>query len=129
MFGFFNKKKQYRPFPRLQSYHGKSMYFIRIARWGWLNKKEIFAHDPNGPRIFTFDPWPQKLFCEAFGKWTVAEYVERVANEYKDEVPELLDDTIINELNSLLELGVIKLTEKKAFPEKKFMDPMNTPAR
>jgi hypothetical protein len=129
MFGFFKKKKNYPPFPLLQSYHGKDMYFVRIARWGWLNKQEIFAHDPKGPRIFTFDPWSQKIFGEALGNRTVTEYIKRVADQYADEIPRLLDDTIIKELNALLDLGVIKLSEKRVFPEKQFRVAMNTPTK
>ncbi len=120
MFGFSRNKRNYPPFEVLNNFQMKDYYFIRIAEWDWLNEKDIYVKDPHGPRMFTFDAWPQLIFIAANGQMTLSEYVYFMADKYKNEIPILLDETIIIELQKLLEFKIIKFVRAKQRPEKQF---------
>lgn len=120
MFNFNRKEKIYPEFDFLNGYDKKNSYFIRVAEWSWLDKEKIIVMDPHGPRILTLDPWPQYVFLAANGQITVTEYVYYMADKYKTEIPKLLDQTIINEMNSLVQYQIIKFVEQKQRPESRF---------
>ena len=113
MFNPFKKKKKYPPFTTLATFDKKDFYFFRVAQWDWLNNKMIYANDPHGPRVLTFDPWPQIIFLDANGQLTIAEYVFHTANKYTNEIPGDLDKTIIDELNKLLSYKLVALNDKQ----------------
>lgn len=76
--------------------------------------------DPHHPRILTLDPWPQLLFLSADGEMTVTDFVIHTANGYTGNIPEQLDETIIAELNKLVEYRIVQFAEKKGRPEPKY---------
>ncbi|WP_153800645.1 hypothetical protein [Foetidibacter luteolus] len=117
MFSFFKRNKRIPPFERLKSYDYQHYYFRRIASWGWVNSSTIFVSDPNSPRVITMDPWPQKIFIAADGQKTISEYTYEVAKEYRGIIPDLLDDTIINEIETLLKEKIIELHKNKMWPD------------
>lgn len=67
---------------------------------------------------------PQLIFLDAKGKLTVREYVEYMAQQYS-KVPENLDDTIIQELNSLITEKIIVYSDVEITLESKFEQPIS----
>jgi hypothetical protein len=120
VFNIFKRSKKYPEFSCLRNFYQRDQYFIRIAEWDWLNKENVVVTDPNNARILTLGPWPQYVFIAANGQMTVTEYVYYMADKYSSAIPELLDKTIIDEVVSLVNYGIIKLVEKKQRPESLF---------
>ena len=121
MFELFKKKqKQLPPFETLESSEYRDKYFIRVARWGWLDRVHISITDPHGPRMFTLDAWPQLVFIAANGQMTVREYVHFVASKYSGAVPDILDQTVLNQIKTLLGYGIIELRDVKSRPESQY---------
>lgn len=120
MFGLFKKKeRELPPFNELKNSEIKGLYFVRLARWDWLNQDMIHVVDNNAPRMITMDPWPQLIYLEADGQKTVSEFVYDMASKYgkKQPIPEQLDSTIIQMINSLLDDKLIELsTESRKLP-------------
>lgn len=117
MFNLFRSNKKPPAFSKLQTYEFREFYFRRIAQWSWMGEKTIFVIDPNAPRFITMDPWPQKIFMAADGQSTISDYVHSVAKKYRGRVPDLLDATIINEIETLLKEKIIELHRSKMRPE------------
>lgn len=117
MFNLFRLNRKIPEFDRLKGYQFQNYYFRRIAPWAWQDKFTIFVIDPNAPRFITMDPWPQKIFIAANGQLTISDYVYAVAREYRGKVPELLDGTIINEIETLLKERLIEIHESRMSPE------------
>lgn len=69
------------------------------------------------------DPWPQKVFLAATGQKTVTEYIYDVANEYRGKIPDLLDETIIHEIETLVREKIIALHPAKQRPDKLHDEP------
>ncbi|WMJ72790.1 hypothetical protein RCC89_06385 [Cytophagaceae bacterium ABcell3] len=116
MFGLFKKKKkELPPFETLKNSDTKDKYFIRLARWDWLDQNMIHVVDNHAPRMITMDPWPQLVFLEANGQRTIHEFVYEMASQYsaKETVPEELDKTILEIIQSLVDDKLIALTNKK----------------
>lgn len=113
MFGLFKKKKQYPPFDFLSASELKNKYFIRSAEWDLLTHNSIYVFDPHSPRMFTLDQWPQIIFLAAKGQMTLQEYVYYAADKYDSEVPQMLDKIILEQIDSLLEYKIIRLTNDK----------------
>ena len=111
MFGLFRKKKQYPAFDLLFASELKNKYFIRSAEWDLLTEDSIFVFDPNSPGMFTLDQWPQLVFLAAKGQMTVQEYVYYAADKYDTEVPQMLDKTILDQIQTLLEYKIIRLAD------------------
>ncbi|TPE44096.1 hypothetical protein [Pontibacter mangrovi] len=115
MFDFFKKKeRELPPFNELKNSEIKDMYFVRLARWDWLNQDMIHVVDNNAPRMITMDPWPQLIYLEADGQKTVSEFVYDMASKYGKEqpIPDELDSTIIQMIKSLLDDKLIELSTK-----------------
>lgn len=130
MFDLFKKKrKQLPPFETLQSSQYRGKYFVRIAEWDWLDREQITVNDPHGPRVFTLDAWPQHVFIAANGQITVEEYVYFVAGKYSGEVPSILDQTVINQINTLLEYRIIKVLDIKSRPDPRYELPLSQQAQ
>lgn len=112
----FNFKLYHKPtlpaFPALAAYEYKDYYFCRVARWNWLDNTHIVVKDPHAPRMITMDPWPQLLFLDASGKLTVAGYVDYMAHRYQRNTPDKLDATIIEELEKLVQMKLLALSEQ-----------------
>jgi hypothetical protein len=128
MFNFFRKKSKRAitySFAALQAYEHKYKYFYKVATWNVLGKGQIAVADPNAPRMITLDPWPQIVFLEADGKRTVAEFVNYMASEYDGPPPDKLDETIIYQVNSLLEFRIIALSDTPVELNKLFNKPVS----
>ena len=117
MFNLFKSNNKIPVFEQLDAYASANKYFRRIAAWSWHDKRMIFVIDNHAPRLITMDPWPQKIFLAADGQKTILEYVNEVAGEYRSKVPERLDQTIIHEIETLLEEKIIELLDTKRRPE------------
>lgn len=116
MFNLFNNKKRViPPFNDLQNSTLKDKYFYRIARWDWLDNKNIHVFDPNAPRIITMDPWPQIVFLAANGQKMTHEFVSYLASQYSrnEQIPEELDKTILELIDDLLKEKLIELSDIK----------------
>ncbi len=116
MFGFFKKKSKELPsFVYLESYSNRNKYFLRTLRWDWINKKEIHVIDNKSPRVITMGEWPQRIFLDADGQKTVAEYVIWMANQFDNGmVPENFDKSMILTMQDLIEDGqMIELIDEK----------------
>jgi hypothetical protein len=98
-------------FSTLKDYSHKDKYFYRIAPWDWLTESEITIIDPNRPRVWTLDEWPQMVFLDANGKLSVSQYIDHIANQYNGKVPKGLDDTIIYQIDQLVEDKLIALSD------------------
>lgn len=120
MFNLFKSNKKLPPFPFLKSFPDKSRYFIRSASWMWTSESQIIAIDQHAPRLVTMDPWPQLIFLAAEGQKTIEEYVYFMAEQYIGKVPAKLDETIIDEIQTLLKERMIVLSETKRRPEPDF---------
>ncbi|SIO42703.1 hypothetical protein [Chitinophaga niabensis] len=112
MFNFFRKKERVLPpFESLAAYPYKDKYFYRVASWQGKDKENILILDPNNPRVITLDPWPQIVFLAAKGKMTVQQYIEYMASTYTSKIPAALDDTIIYQINQLLEERLLRFSD------------------
>ena len=120
MFNFFKRNKRYPSFEPLKQYERQHHFFIRTAEWDWMDDENIYVVDPHNPRVLTLNPWGQWIFIAANGQMTVTEYVMYMADKYKGEIPEILDQTIIDELRTLVEYGIIAFVETKQRPESRF---------
>jgi hypothetical protein len=122
MFNLFkNKKREIPPFNDLKNSLIKDKYFYRLAIWDWLNNDMIHVIDPNAPRMITMDPWPQIIYLSADGKMTIYEFVYFMASQYssRQPIPEELDKTILEMIDSLLSEKLIELSDlKKELPER-----------
>ncbi len=120
MFNFFKRKTKIPEFKALNFFEKKDFYFIRTAEWDWMDKNTIVVFDHYSPRILTLDPWPQLIFIGATGQKTIWEYVFFMAGEYESNIPDSLDDTIINEIRTLLDYGIIELCISKKRPKPEY---------
>jgi hypothetical protein len=125
MFGLFQKRKQIPPFDVLEASANRDKYFIRTAQWRMLNRDSVAVTDPHAPRILTLDPWPQLVFIAADGQRTVKEYVHHAASKYSGNVPGNLDKTILHEIETLLNYGIIALSNAKGRPVTRFDKPLD----
>lgn len=120
MFNIFKKKKrELPPFNEIKNSELKDKYFFRTAQWDWLDEEMIHVIDNHAPRMITMDPWPQVIFLEANGQKTIHDFVYEMASKYgrKETVPEELDATIIELINSLLDDKLIEISdESKSLP-------------
>ena len=123
MFNLFKSNRKYPSFADLNAFSDKQKYFIRNAPWRPLDKDHISIMDPNGSRIFTLDPWPELVFIAADGQKTIEQYIYHMADKYSGQIPEALDKTILDEIQTLLGYNLIKLSEKKQRPDKAFDKP------
>jgi len=123
MFNFFKPNKKVPVFDKLINYEFADKYFKRIATWSWHDEKMIFVMDNHAPRFITMDPWPQKIFLAADGQKTIREYVHEVSGEYRDNVPDRLDQTIIHELETLLKEKIIEFQNIKQRPNPLYDQP------
>lgn len=120
MFNLFKSNKKLPPFPALKKFPQRDLYFLRAASWMWTSESQIIAIDQHAPRIITMDPWPQLIFVAAEGQKTIEEYVYSMAEQYIGKVPAKLDETIINEIQTLLNEKMIVLSEIKRRPDPHF---------
>lgn len=121
MFRLF-KKKVMPSFPLLQESAYRDMYFVRMAEWDWIDgsRQHIVVYDPHQPRLLTFDPWPELVFIAANGQLTVSEYIHYMARQYSGDVPALLDQTVLDELKTLLEYRIIEMRTEQCRPNHLF---------
>lgn len=122
---YFERRKP--TFDSLNEFPLKDKYFYRTATWTWHSEKEISVFDPCGPRVITLDPWPQIVFLDAKGKLTVSEYVEYMASKYTSQIPDKLDETIINQLNSLFNIKLIAYSDQEIILDSTVDNPKNKP--
>lgn len=128
MFNFFRKKRNKTityDFTALNGYEHKDKYFYKVATWDVLQKETVAVFDPHAPRMITLDPWPQIVFLEANGKQTITEFVNYMASEYDGPPPQELDETIIYQINSLLELKIIALSDSPVELDKQYQKPIS----
>ncbi|MTI19413.1 hypothetical protein E1176_00105 [Fulvivirga sp. RKSG066] len=61
------------------------------------------------------DPWPQLIYLEANGQSTIYEFVYQMAAKYGrgQEIPNELDITILDMINSLMNDRLIELIDSK----------------
>lgn len=120
MFNLFRLNKKFPPFPVLKKFKEKDRYFLRAASWMWTSESQIIAIDQHAPRIITMDPWAQLIFLAAEGQKTIEEYVYHMAEQYIGKVPANLDETIINEIQTLIKERMIVLSDAKRRPDPDF---------
>ncbi len=118
-------RKEMPEFNSLKAFADKDKYFYRVALWDLLTETEIHIYDPHGPRMFTLDEWPQIVFLKARGQLTVTEFVDHMASQYKFRIPAELDETIIEQLNSLSDSILIAYADHKIDLEAKFENPLS----
>ena len=123
MFSIFSKKGRYPDFPDLTKSEIKDKYFLRDAEWDLLNNDHIYVVDPFASSILTLDPWPEIIFLAAKGQMTIQEYIFYVANQYSGEIPENLDKTILDQIQTLLSYRVVRLSDMQEKLEPKFEHP------
>jgi len=112
-------------FKILESYKFKDKYFYRVCRWDWLTRDMIHVYDCHQPRIITMDYWPQKIYLEANGKTTIAEFIHLLAAQYPiTQIPANLDIAIIEELEGLIDEKLIQLSDSPILLEDSIMHPM-----
>lgn len=120
MFNLFKLNKKFPPFPVLKKHPEKNHYFLRAASWMWVSESQIIAIDQHNPRVITMDPWAQLIFLAAEGQKTIEEYVYSMAEQYIGKVPAKLDETIINEIQTLVKERMIVLSDTKKRPDPDF---------
>ena len=125
MFKLFKTKRSYPPFETLHGFSDRDKYFVRTASWRPFGKDHISIIDPHGPRIFTLDPWPELIFMSADGLQTIKEYIYDVADKYTGKIPEELDKTIFNDIQTLLRYNLIRFSDQKGRPDTSFDKPMS----
>jgi hypothetical protein len=116
MFGLFKRNKRLPNFDALLASGLSEKYFIRTASWRRLDRVNIMITDSKSPRVFTLDTWPQMVFVAADGQYTVREYVHHMALQYSGNVPDNLDTTILQQLETLANHNIIRLVDSKRRP-------------
>ena len=113
-------------FEKLEASEIKNKYFRRTEKWDWLTKEMIHVFDSKSPRVITMDPWPQKIFLEAFGQLTVSEYIYNVFKEYpKNQAPKELDEVILEMLDSLVhEEKIVALSDTPVSLDDSILNPL-----
>lgn len=103
----------------------KDKYFYRTERWDWLTRDIIHVIDSKSPRFITMDYWPQKIYLEAEGQRTVAEFIHYIASKYpKTGIPNNLDKAILEELNKLKEEELIAISDFPVNLESSILNPI-----
>ena len=123
MFGF-KKNKDFPPFHSLAASPLKNTYIIRTCEWRWLEKGKIVVNDKNQPRVITLDPWPQLVFLEAKGNKTISQIIHRLAKMYTSAIPEELDVTFLQEVDTLVKERLIELKEEPCTIDKSLLYPL-----
>lgn len=118
--GFFSSRRRIPNFKYLQEYKDRDMYFVRSASWYWLNEQKVAIADPLLPRVLTLDPWTQIVFLAADGLETIKEYVYHLAPLYSGQIPYNLDQTVLHEINTLLQYRIIELRKMSGRPAQQF---------
>jgi len=110
----------------LESSEYKNLYFHRTEQWDWHTSEMIRIIDSKKPRIITMDFWPQKIFLEALGQLTVADYIRVVAGEYpKGQVPEQLEEVILDMLEDLVYAeNVVSFSDRPVTLDASLLNPM-----
>lgn len=129
MFSWF-RKASFPEFTALQSSAIKDQYFYRTAHYHWMDdqQEQICALPPGEAKIVTMDDWPQVVFLDALGQLTVAEYTLRLARHYpRREVTSDFDKNILYQIDQLVEIGCIALSDHPVQLAPEFADP-TTPA-
>jgi len=85
---------------------------------------KIAVFDDNAPRVITFDPWPQVIFLEATGHRTITQFVIDMANGYNKEVPKSLEETIITEIERMVQNNLISLSNVAVQLDKRLLEPL-----
>lgn len=120
MFNLFKKKERtLPPFKALEESKIKDQYCVRTTQWDWLDDNAIYVIDNNAPKMITMDLWPQLVYIEADGQKSISELIYGMASQYSREepIPEGLDATIIEVIESLLHNRIIELSaERKELP-------------
>lgn len=130
MFNLFRKKAVSND-ACLESYEHKDKYFVRVAAWDWLNKKEItVATQRNGkPTMLTMDFWLQEIFLDADGQITVTELMAIARKQLTDsklKIPDNMCEYLTGELERLVfEMKIVAFRSEKTTPEPRFMLPMS----
>ncbi len=106
-------------FKVIETYQHKEKYFIKTAKWDWLNEEQIFLvqkDDKQKNKMTTMDFWPQEMFLDADGKTKIKDYLKKLIQQYKDsdmDVPPDLDEFMIENLESLeSDLSAIKIVDQ-----------------
>lgn len=120
---FFGNKEP--TFKALKTFTRKDQYFYRIATWDWLKEKQILIYDPYFAKFIEPDAWLQLVFLHAKGNLTVTDYINQMASLYQSKIPAKLDETIIDQLNSLYDLGFIAYSETPIPLEPKYEKPLS----
>lgn len=112
-------------FQALESSELKDKYFYRIERWDWLTRDMIHVIDSKSPRFITMDYWPQKIYLEAEGQRTLAEFVNYIASKYpKSGIPNNLDKALLEEFNNLIEEKLIAISDYPVNLESSILNPI-----
>lgn len=115
----------------LSTYVNKDKFFVRIAPWDWLNKKEIYVafKIDDKPAMITMDFWPQEIFLDANGQITVAELISIACEQFiksNIEIPKNVDEYLINELEKLVnKLQIVEFRDNKEALTEKVDIPMS----
>ena len=120
----FGKKVILPQLDYLSNYVNKDKFFVRIAPWDWLNKKEIYVASKidDKPAMITMDFRPQEIFLDANGQITVTELINIACEQFiksNIEIPKNVDEYLIDELeklvnhSKLLSLGIMKKNSQK----------------
>ncbi|MDR7128046.1 hypothetical protein J2X69_000374 [Algoriphagus sp. 4150] len=112
-------------FQTLESSELKNKYFYRLERWDWLTPDMIHVVDSKSPRFITMDYWPQKIYLEAKGQRTVAEFIHLIASKYpRTGIPINLDKAILEELYSLVEEELIAISDSPVNLDSSILNPL-----
>jgi hypothetical protein len=122
---FSRKPDVYQISEYLQNHPIKDKYFYRLLQYDKLDDKMIYALDNAGPRMITFDPWPQHIFLNATGLKTISQFTIETAKTYRGKVPLLLEQTIVDEVEKLIMEGIIALSDDKVTLEKHLLGPFS----
>lgn len=106
---FFKGKKEYLVSDFLLNHPLKDKYFYRLLQFRTtsMNDITVVAIDSKSPRVITFGPWPQLIFLNATGLKTIFQFTMEMAHIYKGKVPLGLENTIIDQIEILIQEGVI----------------------
>jgi len=124
MFNFFKKKPTSFSSSFLDNHSLKLKYFFRVAIFDVI-QGEVIAYDSLSPKVITFDPWPKIIFLESLGNRTVEEFIIYMANSYKGNIPNDLDKTVIAQIEGLLNLNMIALSDTPVTLIDKYRNPKN----
>ncbi len=132
MLNFFKKKKiQIPEFLKIDGYQNKDKYFIRTAKWDWLNKEQINVIQKIDGKIkmMTMDYWYQEIFLDADGQKTIKENLDNMVKQFIDskmEIPSELDEMLIEILDELEnELKIVQLVDQKTELKMEFKLPLS----